>query len=96
MTEKAILTAVIFYILIINLISSLLTVIDKRKAVRNKWRITEGALLLAGFQGGAFGEYVTMKKIRHKTRHKKFMIGLPLILFLHVILIIFIIIKVTA
>lgn len=96
MTEKVILTAVIFYILIINLISSLLTVIDKRKAVRNKWRISEGALLFAGFLGGAFGEYVTMKKIRHKTRHKKFMIGLPLILFFHIILIIFIIIKVTA
>lgn len=65
--------------LILNLISFTLFAIDKRKAVKNKWRIPESALILSsvfGIWGGLCGMYI----IRHKTKKPKFFIGLPLIL----------------
>lgn len=43
--------------------------------------------MLLGFFGGALAEYLTMKAIRHKTLHKKFMIGLPLFILIHVAII---------
>lgn len=85
---------VLIYFFVINLIASLYTVIDKSKAKHNKWRISENSLILLGLLGGALGEYLTMKLVRHKTLHKKFMIGLPLIIILHTILIMMIFLKV--
>lgn len=79
---------VLLYALIINFISSVLTVTDKKRSLKGKFRISEKTLFIFAFLGGAFGEYVTMKKIRHKTLHKRFMIGLPLIIILHFALII--------
>lgn len=49
--------------------------------------------MLLGLFGGALAEYITMKKIHHKTRHKKFMVGLPIEIFFHLTLLIIIIIK---
>lgn len=57
-----------------------LTVYDKLAAKRHKRRIPEKTLLLAGILGGAVFEWITMKIIHHKTLHKKFMIGLPLMM----------------
>lgn len=94
MTAKSIIIFVLCYLLFINILSSLLAVIDKRRAVRSKWRISENTLLLAGLLGGAFGEYITMKKINHKTLHAEFMIGLPLEITLHIVIIVLIIAKV--
>lgn len=71
-----------------------MTVIDKRRAINGKWRTPEINLLIVGLLGGAVGEFVIMKKIRHKTKHAKFMIGLPLEIFLHIIILILIIYKV--
>lgn len=94
MTQKSIFITALAYFAVINIISSLLAVMDKRRAVRNKWRIPESTLLLAGLLGGACGEYLTMKKIRHKTRHAEFMIGLPLEFTLHIVIVVLIIAKV--
>lgn len=93
MTTKTILVIVFIYLIIINTAASLLAVIDKKKAVKNKWRIPENTLMLIGLFGGAAGEYLTMRGIHHKTRRKKFMIGLPLEIVFHIILIISIIAK---
>ncbi|MGN0522211.1 MAG: DUF1294 domain-containing protein [Eubacterium sp.] len=82
------------YLLIISFLSSLLTVLDKRKAVKNKRRISENTLILTALIGGAFTEYITMKLIRHKTLHKKFMIGLPCIIIFHIVILILIFLKV--
>ncbi len=69
----------IVYLLVINLIGAILVVSDKKRARQNSWRIRERSLFLAAALGGCPGVYLTMKKIRHKTQHKRFMIGLPVI-----------------
>lgn len=76
--------AFLIYTLLINLTAAAFAAADKYKAVRGKFRISEDFLLLLGFIGGAAGEYIAMKTIRHKTRRKKFMIGLPAMIFLHI------------
>ena len=71
------------YLLFMNLLAAVITAADKRKARKNKYRVSESALLWIGALGGALGEYATMRSIRHKTRKKKFMVGLPLLMLLH-------------
>lgn len=71
--------------------ATILTILDKWKAKHNKWRIPENTLMLVGLLGGALAMYITMKTIRHKTLHKKFMIGLPLEILLHCILVLVVI-----
>ncbi|MBQ7597908.1 MAG: DUF1294 domain-containing protein [Clostridia bacterium] len=65
------------YLSAVNLLAAVLTVIDKRRAVRHAWRIPEKVLFLVALLGGSIGEYCTMRLIRHKTLHKRFMWGLP-------------------
>ena len=69
----------LLYLAAINVLSAVLTIADKYRARRGKWRIRESTLILAAVLGGSPAEYITMRLIRHKTRHKKFMIGLPAI-----------------
>ena len=76
----------LLYILFINILSFALMFIDKIKAIRRKWRITEKTLLSVSFIGGSLGSYLAMIFFRHKTNHFKFKYGLPLILILHCIL----------
>ena len=65
----------------ISVITIIVTVYDKIAAKkRPKHRVRENTLLLLGLLGGSLAEYVTMLLIRHKTLHKKFMIGLPVII----------------
>lgn len=71
---------VISYLIGINVISFLLMAIDKRRAVRHKWRIPEKTLFLAALLGGSPGSLLGMYLCRHKTRHMSFVVGMPLIL----------------
>ena len=73
----------IVYFLAVSLITALITAIDKYKAKRGSFRISEATLFFLGAIGGALAEYLTMRLIRHKTLHKRFMIGLPLEIALH-------------
>ena len=68
------------YILIISVAAVILTVADKYKARRGRWRVKEATLFGVALLGGAAAMYVTMRLIRHKTLHKRFMWGLPLIM----------------
>lgn len=80
----------LIYLLSINILAIILTIYDKiasRKFRKN--RIRENILLLIGALGGAISMYITMKLIRHKTRHNKFMIGLPIILILQIVFLIY-------
>ncbi len=77
-------TVLIFYLAIISLITVVVTCLDKFFAKRDMRRISEKALILLAVFGGSIAEYVTMRFIRHKTLHKKFMLGLPLIMVLQV------------
>ena len=72
---------VLCYFAAISLITIIVTVYDKIAAKkRPRHRIRENTLLLLGLLGGSLAEYLTMLLIRHKTRHRKFMIGLPVII----------------
>lgn len=83
----------IYYLIwpiIINFAAILATVSDKRRAQHHRWRIPESTLLLLAALGGSPAMLVTMKLIRHKTQHKKFMIGIPVIIVLQLVLCYFI------
>lgn len=73
----------VLYLFIVSCVSIALTLSDKKRAREHRRRISEKTLLLWGFAGGALPMLLTMKKIRHKTLHKKFMVGLPLEMTLH-------------
>lgn len=74
----------ILYLLIINLTAFSLMGIDKQRARQNRWRIAEKTLFLVAVLGGSFGMRVGMEVFRHKTKHKTFTIGIPLIFLLQV------------
>lgn len=76
------------YLFIISIVTVILTVYDKIAARKRKFRISESTLILCGVFGGAAAELVTMLLIRHKTRHIKFMLGLPLIITAQVALVV--------
>ena len=80
---------ILVYVAFISIFAVVITIVDKKRSKRKRTkRISELTLMLTGLFGGALPMYVTMKAIRHKTKHKKFMIGLPLEIVLHVILLI--------
>lgn len=70
----------LFYLAVISIIAIILTVSDKRCAVKHKYRIRESVLLLFSALGGSVAMFITMLMIHHKTRHVKFMLGIPLII----------------
>ncbi len=69
---------------LISLIAVIVTVADKRAARFHRRRVPEATLLWIGFFGGAAAMLFTMTRIRHKTRKRKFMIGLPCMIFVHI------------
>ncbi len=73
----------ILYLIIINLIALAIMGIDKKLAKAKAWRIPESVLLTLAFIGGSIGALSGMFLFRHKTRHRKFTILLPLFLILH-------------
>lgn len=74
------------YIAIISIVTVVLTVYDKIAAKKRNFRISEATLILCGVFGGAVAELLTMLIIRHKTRHIKFMLGLPAIILAQAVL----------
>ena len=76
----------ICYLLIVNIIAFFLMGIDKRKAQTGAWRIPEKTLFLSAILGGGVGAIAGMQLFRHKTRHRSFVIGMPLILLAWVVL----------
>lgn len=70
----------ILYFLTINALGFLLMLVDKHKARKNRWRIPEATLMGVAALGGSIGSLLGMYTARHKTRHLKFTVGIPLIL----------------
>lgn len=81
------------YLLIINAIGFALMLVDKHKARKNLWRIPEATLMTAAALGGSIGCLIGMYTVRHKTRHLKFTLGIPLILAAQVALALFLLLK---
>ena len=78
--------AQICYIVVINLVSFMMFGIDKYKARRGQWRISEATLLAVAAIGGSIGARMGMKVWHHKTLHSKFRYGVPIILLAHIAL----------
>ena len=75
-----------YYLFAINIASFFLYGIDKYKAKKNKWRISEATLLMIAVIGGSIGAWAGMRLWHHKTMHKKFKYGIPVIIILQVVL----------
>lgn len=75
---------VLVYLLLINAAGFLLMLADKHRARKNLWRIPERVLITISVLGGSIGTIAGMKLFRHKTRHLKFTIGIPVILALQI------------
>lgn len=79
----------LYYLATINVITFLIYGIDKWKAQKNKWRISESTLLVLAVIGGSVGAWIGMKTWHHKSLHKKFKYGIPFILTLQLALMIY-------
>ena len=77
----------IYYLFAINIVSFFLYGIDKYKAKKNKWRISEATLLMIAVIGGSIGAWAGMRLWHHKTMHKKFNYGIPLIIIMQIALV---------
>ena len=76
----------IYYLLTINAVAFIMYGIDKYKAKKAKWRISEATLLLLAVLGGSIGAWMGIKVWHHKTMHKKFKYGIPAILLMQIAL----------
>lgn len=73
------------YLVLINALGMILMIADKLRAKKKRWRIPEAALILFAILGGSVGVLIGMYMIRHKTRHLKFTVGIPVILALQIV-----------
>lgn len=80
-------TTLVFFIYFafVALLSVAVTVADKKAAIRRHRRVPEKTLFTIAWLGGALPMFLTMMIVRHKTRHKRFMIGLPAIFLFHLV-----------
>ena len=81
---------IVYYLIALNIVTFFVYGIDKWKAKQGSWRISEATLLTLAIIGGSIGALLGMKVWHHKTMHKKFKYGLPLILLAQIALIYFI------
>ena len=75
------------YIGVVNVVGFILPAVDKRRAKKDRWRIKESTLFLVSILGGSVAMYISMRLFHHKTKHKRFMIGIPVIIVLQAALI---------
>ena len=66
------------------------TVSDKLRAIKHKRRISEFTLMTLAVLGGSVAMLITMLIIRHKTRHLKFMLGIPIIILIQLVIVFFV------
>ena len=89
LTDVFTLKNILLYLLIINIIGFFMMWSDKRKAKKGKWRIPEQTLFIITALGGGIGTIAGMYTFRHKTKKLKFTIGLPTLVILEIILVIY-------
>ena len=78
---------IVIYLIVINVVTFFIYGIDKWKAMRSKWRISEAMLLGLAVIGGSIGAWLGMKVWHHKTMHKKFKYGIPVIIVIQLFII---------
>ena len=79
----------LYYLLAINALTFLLYGIDKYKAKKGRWRISEATLLTMAAIGGSIGAWAGMRTWHHKTMHKKFKYGIPVIIIMQIALVVY-------
>ena len=77
----------LIYLAVVNLAAFALMGVDKRRAKRGAWRIPERTLFLPAILGGSPGAILGMQVFRHKTRHRQFAVGIPLILLVQLVIV---------
>ena len=83
---------ILLYLFVISLVSVIVTIADKHfSKIRGHRRVPEATLLLYCAFGGSVAMLVTMLLIRHKTRHVKFMLGIPLILLFQTVVVLWLV-----
>lgn len=73
-------TALLLWLLIWNALAFALMGIDKHRAQKGRWRVSEKTLFLSALLGGSLGAILGMQFFRHKTKHWYFRVGMPAIL----------------
>lgn len=73
--------------LFVNILGFILMYVDKQKAIKHQWRISENTLMLVAALFGSFGVYGGMLVFRHKTKHLKFKIFVPILIIIHLVII---------
>ena len=76
---------IVIYLILMTLAGFFSMGIDKRRAIRHAYRIPEATLFLIAALGGSLGSIIGMQHFRHKTRHRKFVWGMPAILILQIL-----------
>ena len=79
----------LYYLLAVNSLTFLLYGIDKYKAKKGRWRISEATLLTMAAIGGCIGAWAGMRTWHHKTMHKKFKYGIPVIIIMQIALVVY-------
>lgn len=74
------------YLIVINAAGFFSMALDKKRARQGAWRIPEKSLFLIALAGGSPGSIAGMYRFRHKTKHKTFVLGMPLVFIIQVIL----------
>ena len=82
--DKILLSILIIYLIIVNAVGFILMLSDKQKAKKGAWRIPEATLMGVAAIGGSLGAFAGMQLFRHKTKHPKFFIGIPVIIILQI------------
>ncbi len=85
---KVFLTVIVVYFIAVNLWGLILMRIDKKRAERNFWRVSEFGLFIPAFFGGTIGCILGMHIFHHKTRHLKFTVGMPVVLAIQIAILI--------
>ena len=83
-TMQSITAVGLIYLIGINLAGFIIMGVDKKRAIRGAWRISEASLFFTALLGGSLGCILGMQHFRHKTKHWYFVFGMPLILFIQV------------
>lgn len=84
--KQALITVITGYLIILNLAGFCLMGIDKRRSIKKAWRIPETTLIAVAFLGGGIGSFLGMNTFRHKTKHVRFVVLLPIAAGLYLIL----------
>lgn len=78
----------IYYLLIINIVTFIIYGIDKYRSIKHKYRVSENTLIILAILGGVFGAFFGMIVFHHKTKKKKFVILIPILMLMWVYILI--------